>query len=194
MEDKRIFSKEDSYKNLERVNYWISNCDSKISFMLAFIGALLTISLTSSLFTDSLKILIFNIKAISFYSFRSLIVCFMSLSLISSLYFIIQAVNNFIYGLRAKVDSKLFTKSQLVTDSNLFFGSISQKSFIDYESRLWRLSEEEILKDIDSQTYINSKICTEKFAFYNTGLNHLKLSIISYVFLGVSLIILNIIL
>lgn len=32
------YTKEDLYKKLELVNYWISNIDSKISFILGFVG------------------------------------------------------------------------------------------------------------------------------------------------------------
>ena len=34
--DQHAFNKEDAYRTLERVNFWINNCDSKSSFILAF--------------------------------------------------------------------------------------------------------------------------------------------------------------
>ena len=39
---------DDKYKNLERVNFWVSNCDSKVSYLLTLQGIILTIIFTSS--------------------------------------------------------------------------------------------------------------------------------------------------
>ena len=39
---------DDKYKNLERVNFWVSNCDSKVSYLLTLQGIILTIIFTSN--------------------------------------------------------------------------------------------------------------------------------------------------
>ena len=40
MEDNK-YSREDAYQSLEMVNSWINNVDSKISYILAFIGVII---------------------------------------------------------------------------------------------------------------------------------------------------------
>lgn len=58
------------------------------------------------------------------------------------------------------------------------FETIANRKYIDFVNDQKDLSEEEINNQIDSQIFINSKICQTKFKHYNMALKYCYLSLI----------------
>ncbi|AZR74071.1 hypothetical protein BBF96_12090 [Anoxybacter fermentans] len=174
-------NKDDSYRNLDRVNNWISNCDTKTSFILAFIGVfagiLFTSNLISNIFTKILKAL----SELKLEYIQGTLSIFSFLSLIFFIFFLSKGTIKLLNALTANIN--IFEDEDFVTNSNLFFGSISTKNFQDFRQEINQLSEEDLLKDIDSQTYINSIICTIKFKNYNAGIKNIKYSLLFFLIL-----------
>jgi len=185
------FTKEDSYKNLERVNQWISNVDAKTSIALAFVTLFVAVIFTSDFMKYGVKQMIMFISDLSLSDYRGIIV-FLSIITISLLiYFLCKASISLLNAISSNIFIK-YEDGDLIKHSILFFGSIISNSFDEYYSKLEDISEEKLLKDIASQTYINSKICDVKFRNYNKAIENLKYSIILFILVIISFTILAI--
>jgi hypothetical protein len=164
-------TKEDSLKNLERVNFWVSNCDGKVSFLLVIQGVVLSIIFTSSYSTVFLETLsrqfsFDNLTTKTFLNFieGSFLLLFF-LCIFLSFY-------NIYNVLSARLDPAIFKQKGLEVNSHLFFNTIAQKEFAKFKSDNETITEDALLNDIDSQVYINSKICSLKFYHYNLSLKY----------------------
>ena len=159
--------------SLDRVNSWISNCDQKAGLLLATIGIILAILFATD-FVDVVKSRIIEpfmlcLKEPTHYEFcRSRF--FFSISLLFS---ILTCMISSIYALRT-ISADLKTKEiskvnpSLLSDSYLFFQTISSKSYEDFSE----FEGVEYQKDLLSQIYINSSICSKKFGFYKVALRY----------------------
>lgn len=157
-----------SVKKLELINQWISNCDTKSSFILTFYGVVLTIIFTSNIGGEMISCFSFNkAKEINCESFRNFIL------LLTAIGFFITSVITFyqIYStLKGRIDQKVYQQNGLNTNSNIYFGSIALKTFENFESESNNEDETKFINDINSQVYINSKIVDQKFKHYNKSL------------------------
>jgi|GEM_PF-733159 len=183
--NRKNFTKEDSYKNLDRANFWIQNADSKTSFVLAFVGVFLTLFFSSNAILGGIKSakeLLSNIfgteKEQAIVYFPSLVILMVVLAVVSLVLFVIcliRGINNLFSALTATVNAPEAEKS------NLFFGSIQKKRNGEFQEELGNLSSDDLLWDINTQTHINSQIAMKKFQFYNKGLNLIKRSFVFFI-------------
>lgn len=159
---------EKSLKKLEIINQWISNCDTKSSFVMTFFGVILTIIFTSNIGNDMIQSLSFSkANEIDWKSVKKFI------GLIVTISFFISSIITLYHiylTLTGRIDSKIYTQDKLNINSNLFFGTISNKTFKDFEVETNGENSEKYLNDINSQIFINSNIVTEKFKYYNKSL------------------------
>ncbi|OBA05420.1 hypothetical protein A9D36_09435 [Bacillus subtilis] len=179
----RKYSKDDAYKNLDRINYWITNSDSKSSFVLAFLGIFLGVLFSSELLYDVLRkigqiLLVHDFKKLSFY------LAALSSIILTGFLFLFGAACKFILdSLKPKVDSNEFIDYGIKANSNLHFQSIAEKNFKEFYSENKRIdSEEDLIKDIESQVYINSLIATEKFTSFKKAMSFTKWSLLFFGF------------
>lgn len=159
--------------SLDRVNSWISNCDQKAGLLLATIGIVLAILFATD-FVDVVKSSIIEpfmlcLKEPEHYEFSSSRFFFFISLLLSVLTCVISSV----YSLRtisAELNAKEISKinPSLLSDSYLFFQTISSKSYEDFSE----FEGVEYQKDLLSQIYINSSICSKKFGFYKVALRY----------------------
>ncbi len=172
---------EDKYKNLERVNFWITSCDSKISYLLTLQGIILTIIFTSN-YAGRLVITLCYKISFSNFGWSSILRFVEGVSLYMFIIFIVISLYNAYSTLRARLDPKIFQEPGLVTNSVLFFDTIANKSFADFKNdqqMTTNLNSAMLNNDIDSQVFINSKICQLKFRHYNLALKYCKLAVIT---------------
>lgn len=159
--------------SLDRVNSWISNCDQKAGLLLATIGIILAILFATD-FVDVVKSRIIEpfmlcLKEPTHYKFC----CSRFFFSISLLFSILTCMISSIYALRT-ISADLKTKEiskvnpSLLSDSYLFFQTISSKSYEDFSE----FEGVEYQKDLLSQIYINSSICSKKFGFYKVALRY----------------------
>ena len=159
--------------SLDRVNAWISNCDQKAGLLLATIGIVLAILFATD-FVDVVKSSIIVpfmqcLKEPEHYEFC----CsrfFFSISLLLS---ILTCMVSSVYALltiSAELNVKEISKANptLLSDSYLFFQTISSKSYEDFSE----FEGVDYQKDLMSQIYINSSICSKKFGFYKVALRY----------------------
>lgn len=175
------FNKEDSYRNLERVNFWISNCDTKASFILALAGIFLTVFFSSDLIKSSFKKILNEILRLNAIDIKLIIISFIVIAIGTTLFFIIRCIFNLLNTLTAKINPTIFSEQSITANSFLFFGTIATRGFEGYKNGLDNLSELELVNDINSQTYINSKICSAKFSSYNKAIEDVKLAVFSFI-------------
>ena len=177
MSNKTQYTKEDSYSSLERVNFWISNVDAKISFILIFVSVYVFHLFSKGMpdymrdvFNKSINDII-NISTSQTLSiFILLFTYFMAiLSLITLLLALIGNINN-----------KVYSEYGLKSKSVLFFGSISNLNYAEYRNNIRSITDYNLIEDINSQVYINSKIASLKFKIYNISVKLLIISLISY--------------
>ncbi len=154
---------------------WTSNCDTKASIVLAFIGILVSITFTSEYLLVGVQTEIENI--INYWKNGiggfSLLSTFMFLSLFG---FVISTLLCCYY-----VISSLKANLECPNDSIIFFRKIAELSKEKYIERVNSLSEEEFDQDKLSQIHICAKICDEKFKFYNKSTKYLKWGLLLFV-------------
>lgn len=159
---------DNSTKKLELINHWISNCDTKSSFILTFYGVVLTIIFTSNTGSEMISALSFskaeivNCESFGYFILLVVTICFLITSIIT--------FSQIYLTLKGRIDSKTYQQAGLKTDSNIFFSSIASKSFQTFESESNNGDEATYLNDLNSQIYINSKIVDKKFKHYNKSL------------------------
>ncbi|MER0139994.1 DUF5706 domain-containing protein [Bacillus safensis subsp. safensis] len=178
--------KEEAVQTLERINFWISNCDTKISFSLAFAGILLGGFFSSGIITGSLNKLMKGLKEID-KDTPYLKIQYLEITTVVLVMFIILMIVSLTYLFRGKkgsIDTGVYNEADLSKDSTLFFGTIQNKSFNGFKNSMIGIKKDELVNDYLSQVYINSKICNRKFTLYNKGVNWLIASTIVFIILN----------
>ena len=167
-------------KKLELINHWISNCDTKSSFILTFYGVVLTIIFTSTFgaeMVDSFSYTIahkFNGESLGNFVVFLITIAFFTTSIAT--FFQIYLT------LKGRIDAKIYDQMGLKTSSNIFFVSIASKTFELFESESNNESEISYLNDLNSQIYINANITSEKFKHYNLSLLWMFISLCIFIF------------
>lgn len=167
-------SKEELEIEYQRISFWISNIDTKISFALGASGVLLGFIFSNEEFP---KILKKHLKSIEFWNNSATLIVFFGLTVI----LLALTMWCFLNGLRAKIDPKKYHQSQMISPSNIFWGDISKDSFYTYKYRLENSRITDWEKDMQTQIYINSCICQQKTTLYNIGITCLKISLIAFI-------------
>ena len=181
--------KEEALKTLERINTWIGNCDTKVSFALAFAGILIGGFFASSIITGSLKKFIDNLFDIGSFiqrgdpQFPIIVLAFVIL--VAFVIFIGISIVSLFHAIKGKTDSSVFHQEGIPKESNLHFGAIQNKSFLDFKKSFHQQTEESLLNDLLSQVHINSSICNQKFKSYNKGVKYLVFSTISFILVNI---------
>jgi len=168
-------------KNLERVDKWIANCDTKSSIMLTILCVFL--GLTSN---------IFKIISIIFDYFSN-----WQTNLISeNLYAIFLIVIFIIFVANVILSFTYLVKSLTASINNnyqsfLHFYSINKnfKDIKSFNSEWEKLTDKKLLEQINEQVYTNSKICSNKFLFYKKSILWI---VLSFIFGIICLILVNV--
>lgn len=168
-----------SIKKLELVNQWISNVDTKSSFVLTFYGIITTIIFSTKIGEEMFDVFSYKIATEINYESIKLFCC---LLIVIGFFTIAFFTFYYIYQtLKGRVNPTLYQESGLKTDSNLFFGTIASKSYSDFERQTNTENKAGFLQDINSQVFINSNIADSKFKYYNKSLIWLMCSFMTFV-------------
>ena len=164
---------EEAKASLDRINGWINSCDSKAGTVLALTGVLLTIIFTNDGVAEMYNVLQSIIPPVNFCTV--LYIGFLGISVLTLCYGIARLITTLI----ARIDANIYQQPEMITDSVLFFGKISDRaSYQIFQNDILSIKKEDYLKDLLSQVYINSKIANEKDVNYNNGI---KWTIIVYI-------------
>lgn len=167
-------NKDEKYQNLEIINSWINNADTKISYMLAFIGIIATIMFTNDTVVEAIKSYIDNLLTFTIKDFINLISIGILILLAVLLFYISRSIYYLLNASTARIKDE--TKQK---DSILFFGNIANnQNFEEFKQKVKNNSEQEIEDDILKQIYINSNICNKKFENYNKAIKDIRKALI----------------
>lgn len=163
--DKGIFEKDDLNQVLDRTISWSENCDNKASIILGVVGVVLAILLSVE-YVEAIGKLIDSISVCATFGHSVLLIL-----IIVAFITCIVGIVHLIKSLTASIKIEEFSKREIFADSRLFFVTIANSPKLgDYEKKLNETDEDLFLKDLKSQIYICSIICTKKFKNYNRGL------------------------
>ena len=147
---------EEAKASLDRINGWINSCDSKAGTVLALTGVLLTIIFTNDGVAEMYNVLQSIIPPVNFCTV--LYIGFLGISVLTLCYGIARLITTLI----ARIDANIYQQPEMITDSVLFFGKISDRaSYQIFQNDILSIKKEDYLKDLLSQVYINSKIANE---------------------------------
>lgn len=158
-----------AYKSLDRVDSWLNNCDSKIAILLGFIGVEITVFITTGFLKEVLNLIKSIFKDI--HNGQNLVCNFSAVILlfVGVIILVISWVKLY-SAIVARIDDSKYDDPGLKKQSNLFFGSITTRSFMDLKRSVRDSKEKEQIDDVLSQVYISSSIAEVKFKNYNSGL------------------------
>lgn len=172
-------TREESYQQLDRINFWIANCDTKASIVLAFVGVFTPLFFTSTPMLDSLKFALHTIAS-GHVSFSKVIFTLSGCTILFTLLFVVFTIRFIFKSLTATVGNTVTHAAGVISNSDLFFNSISNKTFADYYRSVSHTSEQDLMRDIHSQVYVNSHICSKKFTYYNHAIKWLKYCLMGF--------------
>ena len=161
------FKKEDAYQTLTLINAWISNIDTKISFALALAGVLI-----GMIFSGGIPNAFQRIAEVSKMSELNggeiLAAILVGLLYLASFLSIVC----FMWAIVARV------KNLNNAPSLFFFGSIGKMELQSYREKANKITERELVEDLEEQLHTYSRICSQKAKWYNRGIKFLLITII----------------
>ena len=154
---------------------WTSNCDTKSSIIIAFVGVLVSIVFTSEYLLGTIEnqienIVVFWRNDVGKFSMTA------TLMFLTLLGFLIQMSACFYYAIQS-----LKANTECSDDSILFFGKIVDLSKGEYIDKVINTTDEEYQKDKLSQIYNCATICNDKFKCYNKSISHLIKGLLLFV-------------
>ncbi len=160
--------------SFDRIIGFVTNCDIKASIVLGVFGialsGLLSEVILNTLFSN------FNLAIGSdglFASIYLIVFVLSSLSIISGLFLLVSAISA-----RIKPSGK---------DSKIYFVDVAKNANeAEYKKKLIQLGESDVVDDLVSQIFINSKICTKKYSRYNWGLKILAIGFVVFLIINLA--------
>lgn len=173
-------------ESLDMNNMWIGNCDQKASILLAVIGVVSTVVMTS----DAIKT-IRNYIVLPFLKYingdETMCFSFSRFSvfvfLIFTSVFAIFSVWHILNSIKPNLDYNAMKTNnpQLASKSFIFYGSVANMSYEEFKNTPFDYEN-----DLRSQVYTNAKIANLKFNNYLKGFFWFKMMILSAVMLSVT--------
>lgn len=169
-------------KTIDRINFWLGNVDSKVSFVLSFAGIFLGFIFASDSITKSIEEYIKFITSNDLTFGKFIFSCIALLLFIASMVFMGISIYNLLGALKGRINPDTYIQANLETKSILFWGSIANSTnYTAYKQKMDSLTDVNLSNDLKSQAYINSLICSKKFELYNKAINKLTWGIILFV-------------
>lgn len=156
--------------DLARIQMWVGNCDQKASFLLATIGILLALFLSTDAIVDSITLIKESLVLACSNCQCGFVLLWALFSLLILGTFVCSAVSIFflLLALRSDIDNDKYQEAKTSKPSFTFFVSIAKGSFRDYCDNS-ETTPSEYIDELKSQIFINAKICTRKFENFKTG-------------------------
>lgn len=176
------YGKADAERLLSEINGWIMSCDNKASILLAFLA--IFVGLTTDVFN------IFETIGDKFSDSGVAVFAGVLLLVLIILYFVcilgsVGFLSNVLFA-RTKTMIKFKKKNNLNFASPLYFGAIAKMSKEKFSELTAELTEEELIKELNEQCIIASKISELKFKAFNLALIFsVSLAVITIIILAI---------
>lgn len=176
---------------LDMNNMWIGVCDQKASILLAVMGVVFTIVMTS----DTIKE-IRNYIVLPFFEYyngnQSMCFCFPRFAvfvfLVITAIFAALSLWDLLNSIKPNLDYNAMKKDnpQMATKSFIFYSSVANMSYEEFKN-----TRIDYVNDLRSQVYTNAKIAEMKFNNYLKGFFWFKMMILSAIMLTVSVLLMK---
>lgn len=188
MEDDNLIPMKESHLKecLDMNNMWVGVCDQKASILLAVMGVVFTIVMTS----DAIKT-IRNYIVLPFleYCNGNHSLCFSFSRFAVFVFLVITAIFaalslwDLFNSIKPNLDYNAMKKDnpQMATKSFIFYSSVANMSYEEFKN-----TRIDYVNDLRSQVYTNAKIADMKFNNYLKGFFWFKMMILSAIFLSIS--------
>jgi len=174
-----IYSKNDAYRNLDRVHFWINNCDLKSSFVLGSACVMLTILFANADFVKGIQFLLKELSSRQNCSLHGIACILGVIALAAFVLLAMSTLSTLLNVLVSRIDIQTYQEKSITVDSILFFGSLKGKGLSEFDAAIdTSNSTGQLMKDLNSQILVGSEICSFKFQKYNQAITRLKLSAI----------------
>jgi hypothetical protein len=161
---KNGFDNEELFQILDRIILWIGNCDTKASIFLGSMGVVIGVLLG----TDYVTFMINTCKALQTYP-PSALIAFV-VPFVFSIVLMIVGVFFLLLSILPTTTIGEYPKKDVYLDSLLFFTTIASNSGVDeLTNKILSSTDASKSKDIISQIYVCSIICSLKFKRYKRG-------------------------
>ena len=168
-----VYSKEDINENLENVNSWINNCDTKTSIILGVYGVIIATLFAKDKLTDKCISILNNV------------IHNVNFSDVLYILFNTIAIFLFVFGVYKLIKVLIPTlKNSKTANSHFYFGGIASfSSALEFKQSIKKMSEENILDELLTQLYTNSVICNKKFNNFKYGVFYSLIGLILMIIL-----------
>lgn len=163
----QVFKKEDAYQILTLINAWIDNIDTKISFALALVGVIIGFTCDNG-FPNAFQRIIEVTKLVELNNGEIFAVIFVGFFYLTCFLSIVY----FMLAIKARI------KNPNNAFSLFFFGSIGKMELLNYKEKVNKITEKELIEDLEEQIHTNSRICNQKVNWYNKGINSLFITVV----------------
>ena len=170
--------KEHADRTYEQISGWINNCDSKASILLALIGVFLTIVFTSDFISQGILGQVKDVVGLFQHS-SSTSICgniFLIVFVGFSVFYFIKSIKNLLLVLIARIDDSRDKENPSIS----FYRSIGAKEYDQYKQLVENFTEDQLIEDKLRQVHDCSKICSDKFKYYNKGIEAMKSALIFF--------------
>ena len=178
-------------EGLDMNNMWIGNCDQKASILMAIIGVIFTIVMTS----DAIKT-IRNYIVLPFLDFcngdETMCFSFSRFSvfvfLVITAFFAVLSLWDILNCIKPNLDYNAMKNNNplMETKSYIFYGSVANMSYEEYKN-----TNVDYENDLRSQAYTNAMIANMKFNNYLNGFFWFKMMILSAIMLSISIMLMK---
>lgn len=175
-------------ESLDMTNMWIGNCDQKASILMAVIGVIFTIVMTSDAIRTVRNYIVLpfldycngNDEMCFSFSRFSVFVFLMITSV-----FAVLSLWNILNSIKPNLDYNAMKTDnpQMEPKSFIFYGSVANMSYEEYKNIYFDYEN-----DLRSQVYTNAKIANLKFNNYLKGFFWFKMMTISAIVLSINVI------
>lgn len=169
------YTKEDLYRTYDRVNQWITNCDTKASIVIAGLGVGMALLLSKDYILKYKAVITKFMTPVTPNSSFLMCLLFVAVAMIGCGCYSIYKV------LVPNVDPKVYQQAGLTTKSLLFFSTIAAHNDFDvFRQNVRGANTDEFISDLKSQIFMCSKICDIKFKSYNRGLKLICVGVVVF--------------
>lgn len=168
--NRNSFNEQDLKDNLERVNFWIENCDQKASFVLAILGVGIAAGFSVDAFKAIRNHIVGPILAAQDIPWLQIVI---ALLLIIAFACVIASLWMLLLSLRAKTDLSRFSQPGMQPNSMYHYETVNNRNYCSFVE-----DEVNVINDLRTQVYVNSIICTSKFNHYKSGVKFLQAALI----------------
>ena len=163
-----VYCKEDAYRTLDRINFWLNSFDTKAYYLLVIFGVVGTIIFTNN-FLDNVNLCNWSSRNNFVNIIYLLLYIMIILSFITSLYYLVRCI-------RPRSESPIKKDNITIFHYRYIAENMDHDKILNIE----KLTDKEIVKTINNQIYVCSIICVKKESNLKHAINFMVCFTVSF--------------